>query len=216
MPIVICIEGSDGSGKSTVCRLIQEECLDRGLTCQVVGRVGESASSYVRDLTNLTKELAQDRNAFVVEADFHLRLARECLRAAECRKSPADIVVLDRFVLSVLSRIRIDGVQSELYLPHLREITSRADLVATVFCMCPFELAWSRVRNDVGIGVRATLSPKEARGEEYLRRLSEAMSHDFTQLDWIGERVPIATDSTSEETASQIRTLLFEKLLLKS
>lgn len=191
MKTVICIEGADGSGKSTLAKLLIGECESRGLRWQLIGRKAEDSSPDIAKITSLSQEL--DKGA-PPEAGFHLRIAREHLRAEECRRSDADIVILDRFILSVLSRVRTDGTDAEPYIGHLKAVMRQADLAATVFCQCPFEVAWRRVNDEVKSGGRASLSPKEAKGEQYLRRLHDAMKNDFEMLTWLGDKYSISTN----------------------
>lgn len=205
MPPIICVEGADGSGKSTVIGLIQEQCSARKLRCELIGRTAGFASSDVVTLTDLTKHFIREKDLFVPQVDFHLRLAREYLRAHSCRRSTADVVVLDRFVLSVLSHIRADSDEVEVYIPHLREIAAIAGVSATIFCQCPFELSLERLVHDVASGNRSSLSPKEARGPDYLRVLFTSMVNDFGRLDWLGSKIAIRTDVELSTTLEQLQ-----------
>jgi thymidylate kinase len=112
-------------------------------------------------------------------------------------------VILDRFVLSVLSRIRVDGESGSTFLPHLKDIAVRSTLAATIYCDCSFETAWDRVNAEVRNGGRAALSPKEMKGPIYLRRLHDAIKADFDRLDWIGAKYSIATDRGIETMMDQ-------------
>ena len=212
MKTVICIEGADGSGKSTLAKLLIGECQSRGLRCQVIGRRTEDSSADIGRITALSQELDKEAPP---EAGFHLRIAREYMRAEECRRSEADVVVLDRFVLSVLSRIRTDGTKVQPYIEHLKDIVRRANLAATVFCDCPFETAWKRVTDEVQTGGRAALSPKEAKGEQYLRLLHESMSTDFENLTWIGAKHSIATFTGVQASRDRCKLVIEETLNLK-
>ena len=190
MKTVICIEGADGSGKSTLAKLLIYECESRGLQCQVIGRRYGDSSPDIGRITALSQELDKEAPP---EAGFHLRIAREYLRAEECRRAEVDVVILDRFILSVLSRLRTDGTDAGRYMEHLKEIALLAELAATILCDCPFEIAWQRVNAEVESGYRANLSPKEAKGEGYLRLLHKSMQTDFKQLTWIGSKHLIPT-----------------------
>ena len=209
MKTVICIEGADGSGKSTLAKLLIGECESRGLRCQIIGRRSEDSSPDIGRITSLSQDL--DSGA-PPEAAFHLRIAREYLRTEECRRSEADVVILDRFILSVLSRLRTDGTKTEQYMDHLKDIARRAQLAATIFCDCPFEIAWQRVNEEVEDGRRVTLSPKEAKGEPYLRQLHDAMTADFQGLSWIGEKYLFPTNIPAHASHQRCQ-LLIETLL---
>ena len=82
-------------------------------------------------------------------------------------------MVLDRFVLTILSLIRIHGQDAELLTPLLREITMRANLHATIFVQCPFETATSRVK-----GRRQRL-PSGSKSEILLRRVAGYLEEEF-------------------------------------
>lgn len=204
MKIVICIEGADGSGKSRLSAELVELCDQRGLTSKVIGRKAADATPAIGAITALTQDLLRKHQVDSPEADIHLRLAREHLRAEECRRSSADIVVLDRFVLSVLSRVRVNRLADERLVSQLCDIAVKAELQATLYCECPFEVAWSRVMASVESGERESLSPKEERGPEYLRELHEIMRADFNGLAWIGRKYAINTASGIEVMRHQL------------
>ena len=205
MKTVICIEGADGSGKSTLAKLLIGECQSVGLRCQVIGRRTADSSPDIGRITALSQELDRDAPP---DAGFHLRIAREYLRAEACRQSDANVVILDRFILSVLSRMRTDGTNAESYLEHLRAIARRAELAATIFCECPFETAWQRVNEEVQRGRRLALSPKEAKGESYLRLLHNSMRDDFEKLTWIGAKHSIPTHLGTQISLNHCRVLI--------
>lgn len=203
MKTIISIEGADGSGKSTLCRHLLAECKNRGWTAQVIGRTDEDALPLVAKITKLSKELTSEGNSYPVEADFHLRIAREYIRAESCRRAVSQVVILDRFVLSVLSRMRVDAPSGAArYIDHLKDVVRHAGLAATIYCKCPFETAYQRLISDVEGGRRGSLSPKEQRGKDYLQSLHEAMALDFEALTWIGTKRDIATDSGLTEMSA--------------
>ena len=204
MKIVICIEGADGSGKSRLSEELVKLCSERGLTSRVIGRKAVDATPAIGAITALSQDRRQTHKIDSPDADIHLRLAREHLRAEECGRSSADIVVLDRFVLSVLSRVRINCLDDERLVSQLRGIAAKAELGATLYCECPFEVAWSRVTASVESGERESLSPKEERGPEYLRALHDIMKDDFNELDWIGDKYAIDTASGIEIMRHQL------------
>lgn len=204
MKKIICIEGADGSGKSSLAKTIIEECTRRGLTSRIIGRRVEDGGPFIGRVTSICQELAEAGAASVTEADFHLRLGREYLRANECRRAKADVVILDRFVLSVLSRMRVDGNDARRFIPHLRDIVSVSGLTATIYCNCAFDTAWKRVAKDVESGKRDGLTPKERRGRTYLKKLHEAMRDDFSRLKWLPVRHPIDTDKGIDKMKEQV------------
>jgi len=207
MKKIICIEGADGSGKSSLAKTIIEETTKRGLSSRVIGRRGADGGPFIGRITSLCQDLAENGTASITKADFHLRLGREYLRANECLSAKADVVILDRFVLSVLSRIRVDGNDARCFIPHLRDIVSVSGLTATIYCNCAFNTAWTRVGKDVESGKRVGLTPKERRGRPYLKKLHEAMSDDFSKLKWLPSRHRIDTDKGFGKMKEQVLAL---------
>lgn len=180
----------------------------------MIGRTDKDALPLVGKFTTLSKELTSERRAYPVEADFHLRIAREYVRAESCRRADARVVILDRFVLSVLSRMRVDAPPgAERYIEHLNGVVQHADLAVTIYCKCPFETAYQRLIADVQRGDRSSLSPKEQRGKAYLQSLHDAMASDFEGLTWIGTKCGIATDSGLNEMTSHCAKLFNDGLI---
>ena len=208
MKTVICIEGADGSGKSTLSKYIVEKCQSLDWSWEIIGRRANDSSADIGKITSLSQHLDVDAPP---QAGFHMRLAREYLRAEQALCSAARIVVLDRFVLSVLSRIRVDGTHPELYIDTIKDIALRSTLDATIYCDCDFEIAWQRVNAEVESGRRTSLSPKERKGATYLRQLHEAIKDDFDHLSWIGQKHSIATDQGLDTMERQC-DIVFQQL----
>jgi thymidylate kinase len=208
MKIVACIEGADGSGKSTLTRELVRLCESKGISTHVIGRKADDSTPTIGAITGLSQRLQQDDASYPVETDIHLRLAREYLRAEQCMRSTSQLVILDRFVLSVLSRVRAAGLNDDLYIAQLQEIAKTAGLNATIYCDCPFEVAWARVNASVASGDRSSLSPKEQRGSAYLRDLDEWMRRDFRRLEWLGNTYSVMTAKGSELMRTQCAEIL--------
>src|SRR5438552_427025 len=173
MKIVIAIEGIDGAGKSSMARLTEELCAryDRRFT-----RIGRRTGYINPAITKLTHVLGRESAHLTLQADLFIRLAREYQRAHLASTVSSGIVLLDRFVLSVLALARINNQEVDLISKHLKEITLRADLHATVFVDCPFEVAWARVVDRSGGLATAT-----ERGERLMRRMAEYMGEYYHQ-----------------------------------
>lgn len=212
MKLVICIEGADGSGKSRLSDELVRQCEQHGLTSQVIGRKALDATPAIGAITALTQDLPRKHKLESPDADIHLRLAREHLRAEACLQSTANIIILDRFVLSVLSRIRVGGLPDECLVSQLRDIAAKARLGATLYCDCPFEVAWSRVTASVASGERESLSPKEERGTDYLSALHNSMRADFDRLDWIGDKYSVDTSQGTDLMERELAVVI-DKIL---
>jgi thymidylate kinase len=143
MRIVLAIEGADGSGKTSLATFLMKLCRQRGLPFTLVGRRESTASALVGRLSRLLQEEGED---LTPPGALLVRLAREYQRAQLAASVPAGLVVLDRFVLSVLALVRLNGLDPGPFHALLREVTVRAHLHATVFVQCPQEIAWQRVQ----------------------------------------------------------------------
>src|SRR5438445_616090 len=90
-------------------------------------RRGERPSCYVspRD-AKLTRLLGEESGNLTPQAEVFARLAREYQRAHMAASAPPGIILLDRFVLTILALARVHGLEVDLILPFLREMTVRA------------------------------------------------------------------------------------------
>ena len=181
--IVLAIEGADGAGKSTLLDKMKLLCDVYGRRLTRIGRRGKHAHPLVGRMTRLLHEEGDELTPF---AEISLRLARESQRADLAAAAPAGIVVLDRFVISLLALIRNHGENTEPFLPVLRQITERAGLYATIFVECPFDVAWDRLRRrDEGSAVR------DLRGQAVLQRLAQLAEEEFRRGEFTGRPWPI-------------------------
>ena len=130
MKIVLAIEGMDGAGKSSLARFVQRLCADHGRRCSRIGRRTGYVSPSIAKLTHL---LGEENGNLIPHAELYARMARECQRAHLAATAPPGIIVLDRFVLTILALARVYGMDIDLLLPLLRDMVSRADLHATIF-----------------------------------------------------------------------------------
>jgi thymidylate kinase len=204
MKIVIAIEGIDGSGKSSMARLTQEICARHG---QQFTRIGRRTGYTNRAVTKLTHVLGRESANLTPQADIFVRLAREYQRAHLASTVPSGIVLLDRFVLSVLTKARINCHDVDLILKHLKEIVLRADLHATVLVQCPFEVAWSRVL-DRSFGLATT----KEHGQRLLQRMAEHMEEDYHRGILTGQQWIIDNSKTLHDSAAQLEDYLLPYL----
>jgi thymidylate kinase len=204
MKIVVAIEGVDGSGKSSLAQFIQQLCQQHGRSCSLIGRRAGFISPAILKVSDLLRE--EVRN-LTPHADVFLRIAREFQRAHMATLAPQGVVVLDRFVLTVLSLARIYGHDVELITQFLRDIAARADLRATIFVHCPFEVAWTRAGNR-GDG----LSSNKRRGEKLLRRVAEFMVEDFHRGLLTGQQWPVDNSKEFKDCEEQVANYLIPYL----
>jgi thymidylate kinase len=202
--LVVAVEGPDGSGKSSLIRFIKEFAQQHGQAFTWIGRRGSYARPEVARLSTFLKEEAR---VLTPQADFLIRIARDFQRAQVAAQAATGLVVLDRFVLTVLSLIRGAGQDPEPLMGFLKEVAHRAGLQATLFVRCPFEVALSRVnlRNE-GHGKR------EMRTESFLRKLAGFMEEDFQRGILTGQQWPVDNTQTlataEQEVASYLRPYL--------
>lgn len=173
MKIVVAIEGPDGAGKTSLSLFMQKLCEEHGQRFTLIGRRGSHASPLVNKLTRFLQEECPHLST---HADVLMRLAREYQRAYQAANASSGLVVLDRFVLSVLALVRLNGHDVAVVLPFFKDIIARAHLHATLFVDCPFDMALARAQER---------SPgpltKRNYGEPLLRRMAELMARDFEQ-----------------------------------
>jgi thymidylate kinase len=202
--IVVAIEGVDGAGKTSLAHFIQQLCREEGVNCALIGRrTGHVTPTIVK----ITRVLREEVSNLAPHADIFLRMGREYQRAHLAACSPPGVVVLDRFVLTVLSMARIYGHDIDALLPQFREIVARADLHATIFVHCPFDMAWARVQER-----NQGLPPARSRGEKLLRRAAGFVADDFqrglvTGQQWLVDNTRDLRDA-EEQVASYIQPYL--------
>jgi thymidylate kinase len=209
MKLVLAIEGTDGSGKSSLVECLRQLCARHELPFTQVGRRCCPDSPAVVKLTHL---LYEESRQLTPSAEIFLRLAREYQRAHLAAAVPEGLVVLDRFVLSVLSLARIHELNTDLLQGSLNDIVGVAGLYATIFVQCPFEIACSRVRER-----RPRAPNRKERAEKVLRRISEFMHEDFqsgilTGRQWLVDNSHTLANAEAELTA-YLRPYLLQPLL---
>jgi thymidylate kinase len=200
MKLVLAIEGMDGSGKSSLAEYLREHCARDGLPFTQVGRRDCAGSPAVVKLTHL---LYEESRRLTPRAEIFLRLAREYQRAQLAAAVPAGLVVLDRFVLSVLSLARVHELNTDLLRGPLEDIVRLAGLHATIFVQCPFEIACGRVRER-----RPRTPDRKARAEKMLRRISEFMQEDFQRGQLTGKQWLVDNSDTLAGAEAQLRAHL--------
>jgi thymidylate kinase len=200
MRIVVAIEGIDGAGKSSLARFAEELCRRYGQTFTRVGR----RNGYVNPaITKLTHVLGREAANLTPQAEMFIRIAREYQRAHLASTISTGVVLLDRFVLSVLALARINAMDVDLISKHLKEIVLRADLHATVFVQCPFETAWSRVVDRSAGPVTAS-----ERGQRMMQRIANYMEDDYHHGFLTGQQWLIDNSKTLEDATGQLEDYL--------
>jgi thymidylate kinase len=204
MKIVLAFEGADGAGKSTLVNTTKNRCAEFGRQFTAVGRREASASPVV---ARLTKLLHEDAGPLLPHADVFVRIAREYQRATLAAAVPTGVVVLDRFVLSILGLVRFYGHDADPIVNILKDMAARAHLFATVLVQCPFDLAASRVQQrNKGSLLRVT-------GDERAhRRLAELIEEDFRRGGLTGQQWPVDGSGELQKAEAQLTAYLYPYL----
>jgi thymidylate kinase len=202
MGIVLAIEGVDGAGKSSLAGSLQRLCQEYGRPFTLVGRGEATSGPLVGKLSRLLREEA----GLTPPADVFVRLAREHQRACLAAVSPG-VVVLDRFVLSLLAQVRLNGLDPYPFLHLLRDVVSRAHLHATVLVRCPFAVAERRARDRDRGG-----TTWERHGVSLRQRLGEFLENDFESGTLTGQQWPVDNDGELGAAEAQLRDYLIPHL----
>ena len=201
MAIVLALEGVDGAGKSSLAGSLQRLCQEYGRPCTLVGRGEATSGPLVGKLTRLLRE----EPGLTPPAEVFVRLAREHQRARLAAAVASGVAVLDRFVLSLLALVRLNGLDLYPFLHLLRDVASRAHLHATVLVRCPFEVAERRARDRGGAG-------SERHGAPLRRRLGAFLEDDFESGTLTGQQWPVDNAGERGSAEAQLRDYLLPYL----
>jgi thymidylate kinase len=204
MKIVVALEGVHGAGKSSVARFIEELCEQHGQQYSRVGRRGGYSCPPVGRLTQL---LGKEARHLTPHADIFVRVAREYQRAHLAASAPPGVVVVERFVLSILALARVHGLDVDLLGHLLKDMAARADLHATILVKCPFEIAWSRMDQRL-----QSLSSTMIRGERILRPMAEFLEEDFSRGILTGQQWLVDNSTTLADAHEQLAGYLLPYL----
>ena len=205
MGLRVAVEGSDGSGKSSVIAHLSALARERRLTTEVIGRKGDYATRSVNAMTSLLSIDLQ------TNAECRVRLARAWQRADQAARSPADIVLIDRFVVSDLARIQPLAEADPSIGRELHEIFQFSLVAATLRCECPFDLSWTRTLTRGA----AHLSKKELRGYDYNLALSTRAESIFYDGRLTGHRYQVDTAQDLDDTKRKLAVMLDVLLTLR-
>lgn len=201
---VIAIEGGDGSGKSTAIRQIRDACRDIGISFSLIGRDGSDAAPGVQAITSLLREHGSNYSS---QSDLVIRVAREYVRAQAVAAISSGVVVLDRFVVSILARKSTDDIDLDWIDSSLADAVRLSELNATLFIDCPFDIAWERLRTAVKNGEREH-SFKDTRGAEYNRHFTENQKRIFETSPLAMTRISISNSQDFPGLSAKLRNVL--------
>jgi thymidylate kinase len=203
MKIVLAIEGVDGAGKSSLAALVKRLCEQNGQPFTLVGRREGTADHVVGRLNRVLHEEA----SLAPQAALLVRLAREYQRAQLAAAVPSGVVVLDRFVLSILALVRLNGIDLFPFRALLKEVAARAHLHATLFARCPFEIARLREQErDQG------QTSNGGHGVAMQRRMAEFLEDDFQAGVLTGQQWAVDNAGSLEAAEVQVEDYLLPYL----
>lgn len=218
MKRVVAVEGPDGSGKTHLIDSLRALADERQIPFTVIDRKSASVPASVRDITRMLRRgLVAGSDGLPPRADIGLRLAREAVRATMAASVPDGLVIFDRFVISVASRLTIlppwvdEGnslAASEVAAITLLlgRVSQIAGLAGTLYCRCSFETSWGRT---TARGAQLGLSPKEALGVE----LNRAIACEMDRLVRVGgPMVQVCREINTEGSVAATRGNLLELL----
>lgn len=188
---VLAVEGIDGSGKTTVVKELAALCASRSIPFSLIGRRPDSAPPAVAAFTDLLRAHGSE---FALETDLMVRIAREYQRAVEAARAVSGLVVLDRFVLSVLARAQAERLSHIPVTQTLTRAAHMARLDGTLFIRCEFAKAWARITSGT-----TPLAFKETRGEAYNESFAAQHEHVFRTSELAATRIEV--DNSGELSA---------------
>lgn len=200
---VIALEGGDGSGKGQVRTWIEDYCHSHNVEVAFIDRSGVRADSKVASLTRFLQdhEFEERDDEESQKVDIHTRIAREYLRSQVANALTADMIVLDRFVLSIRARIAAAGIHVPGADEAFLDLVKLVGLSATILCDCDSSKSWERV---IARAASEGLSPKERRGEAFNRRLTQFLRMQFEEGELTGARWPVRTDQALDASRADL------------
>jgi thymidylate kinase len=198
---VIAVEGGDGSGKSTAIRHTMDLCCQIGVPFSLIGR---GVTDSVPSIHALTSVLREHGSNYSLHSDLAIRVAREFVRAQIAASVSSGIVILDRFVISLLARNIADNINMDWVESSLVDTVRLSELDATLFIDCPFDVAWSRCQKALRSGVRE-VSLKDTRGAEYNQKFAMHQKQVFESSSLAMTKMTICNSQDELTFSRQIR-----------
>jgi thymidylate kinase len=199
MKIVLAFEGMDGSGKTSLAIFSRRLCEQNGLPFTLIGRREGFSSPLVGQLTKIIHD-----EPLAAHAETYLRIAREYLRAGLASQAAAGVVVLDRFVISLFSLVRIHGLDPGPIEAILKDLVARAHLHATVMVSCPFDTARSRVTER-----NLPLTARGVQDDRFLRKLAALMDAEFSRGLLTGQQWLVDNSGELKAAEDQLAAYLY-------
>lgn len=182
-PLLISFEGIDGSGKSTQCKMLYHELLDRGFVVHLYREPGGTAiSEKVRDilLDRQNMEMSPITEMLLYFSSRNQLITEKVIPALE----KGEIVLLDRFVDSTIA---YQGYGRDLDLESIRKVAEVAigDLSPhlTILVDTPLDTAETRMDDRELDRLEAENTDFKQRTRKGYLKLVEEEPHRFLLLD---------------------------------
>ena len=204
-PLLISVEGIDGSGKSTQCKMLYHELLDRGYGVHLYREPGGTTiSEKIRDilLDRENVEMSPITEMLLYFSSRNQLISEKVLPALE----RGEIVLLDRFVDSTIA---YQGYGRDLSLESIRKVAEVAigalspDL--TILVDTPLDTAETRMDNRELDRLEAeNVEFKERTRSGYLQLVKEE-PHRFLLLDG-RETIEVLKHSVIERVEQMLKS----------
>ncbi|NQV49908.1 MAG: dTMP kinase [Candidatus Marinimicrobia bacterium] len=182
-PLLISFEGIDGSGKSTQCKMLYHELIDRGFAVHLYRepggtRISEKIRNILLDRENM--EMSPVTEMLLYFASRNQLISEKVVPALK----KGEIVLLDRFVDSTIA---YQGYGRNLSLESIQKVADVAigtvipDL--TILVDTPLETAEDRMEDRDLDRLEAENVEFKLRTKNGYLKLAEADSHRFLVLD---------------------------------
>ncbi len=182
-PLLISFEGIDGSGKSTQCKMLYHELIDRGFVVHLYRepggtRISEKIRNILLDRENM--EMSPVTEMLLYFASRNQLISEKVVPALK----KGEIVLLDRFVDSTIA---YQGYGRNLSLESIQKVADVAigtvtpDL--TILVDTPLETAEDRMEDRDLDRLEAENVEFKLRTKNGYLKLAEADSHRFLVLD---------------------------------
>ena len=182
-PLLISFEGIDGSGKSTQCKMLYHELLDRGYVVHLYREPGGTAiSEKVRNilLDRQHMEMSPITEMLLYFSSRNQLISEKVIPALE----KGEIVLLDRFVDSTIA---YQGYGRDLSLESIRKVAEVAigDLSPdlTILVDTPLDTAETRMDDRELDRLEAENTDFKRRTRQGYLKLVDADPHRFLLLD---------------------------------
>jgi dTMP kinase len=204
MKTVLAVEGIDGSGKTTLVAFARKLCEEHGLPFTSIGRGVSSANPLIG---RLTRFLQEEITGLTPRADTFLRIARDYQRACLAALVPEGLVILDRFVLSILALARIRQLDTGPIVAILHDIMARGHLSGTILVQCPLEEARRRVA-DRGVDPESS-NPGRF---HFQREVQDVLQEEFDRGLLTGKQWLVDNSQSSQKSQEQVTRVLMPYL----